>query len=155
MQTIRVKEVYQLNESASISVPEDATLESLVLALAKRPSIRGIFLIDKNRRLVGIITRSDLLKWARFHFWGEEGMKMIYLREVYHYIDATKVKELAQGDRRSLGVKEDDTLYTALDRMISFGEDIVPVVDGRGRVLGDLTLSEVLVKAIEAERQAG
>jgi len=154
MKTIRVKEVYQLYESASISVPEDATLESLVTTLAKRPGVRGVFLIDTSRRVVGIITRSDLLKWARYHFWGEEGMKMIYLREVHQYIGATKAKDIAQGDGRSLGVKEDDTLYTALDRMISFGEDIIPVVDGRGRVLGDLTLSEVLVKAIEAERQA-
>jgi CBS domain-containing protein len=54
-----------------------------------------------------------------------------------------------------LGVREDDTLYTVLDRIISFGEDIIPVVDGRGRVLGDVTLSEVLVKAIEGERQDG
>ncbi|MBN2187774.1 MAG: CBS domain-containing protein [Dehalococcoidia bacterium] len=154
MKTILVKEAYQLYESASISVPEDATLESLVTTLARRPGVRGIFLIDSGRRVAGTITRSDLLKWARYRFWGEEGMKMIYLREIYQYIGATTAKDLAQGDRRSLGVKEDDTLYTALDRMISFGEDIIPVVDGKGRVLGDLTLSEVLMKAIEVERQS-
>ena len=79
-------------------------------------------------------------------------MKMIYLREVYQYIGASKAKDLAQRNGGSLGVKEDDTLYTALDRMIKFGEDIIPVVDGGGRVLGDLTLSEVLVKAIQKDR---
>ena len=80
-------------------------------------------------------------------------MKTIILREVYHYITATKAKELAQGDGRSVGVKEDDSLYTALDHMIKYGEDIIPVVDNGGKILGDLTLSEVIVGALEIEKE--
>ena len=40
-------------------------------------------------------------------------------------------------------------LDTALNRMIEYEEDIIPVLDEDGRILGDLRLSEVLLKTLE------
>jgi CBS domain-containing protein len=155
MKTVRVKDVYKLYGTASVSVPEDASLVSILAAFSKQPGLRGSFLVNSRRRCTGIITRSDLIRWARLHFFGEEGMKMIILREVYQYITATKAKELAKDDWRSVSVKEGDTLYTALDHMVKYGEDILPVVDSGGKILGDLTLSEVLLGAFEIEKERG
>jgi CBS-domain-containing membrane protein len=61
---------------------------------------------------------------------------------------------LARGDWRSLGVKESDTLETAFNQMMNFGEDVIPVLDSEGRILGDLRLSEVLLQAVEVGEQA-
>jgi hypothetical protein len=33
--------------------------------------------------------------------------------------------------------------------MVDHEEDIIPVLDGEGRIIGDLSLSEVLSKALE------
>jgi len=36
--------------------------------------------------------------------------------------------------------------------MMSLGEDVIPVIDEDGRIIGDFRLSEVLLKAIEVGR---
>ena len=66
----------------------------------------------------------------------------------------TKAKDLAHGEWSSLGVKEADTLQTALNQMVEYQEDVIPVLDDEGRILGDLRISEVLFKALGVGKQA-
>ena len=68
-------------------------------------------------------------------------------------VDAKKAKDLVSGDPKAITVKETDTLQTALDKMLDHEEDVLPVVDNERRILGDLRLSEVLLKAIEVGKQ--
>jgi CBS domain-containing protein len=51
---------------------------------------------------------------------------------------------MANTDRKNIPLKESDTVQTALDKMLDYEEDVLPVLDSDGRVLGDLSLSEVL-----------
>ncbi|MEQ4489892.1 MAG: CBS domain-containing protein [Dehalococcoides mccartyi] len=64
-------------------------------------------------------------------------------------VEDVQAKSVARGDWKSFGLKPNDTLQNAFQRMIQSGEDILPVVDDDGRVIGDLLLSEILMKAIE------
>jgi CBS domain-containing protein len=57
-------------------------------------------------------------------------------------------------DTQILSVKESDTLQAALDKMLDYKQDIIPVVDDEGRILGDLGLSEVLWAGIAYGRQS-
>lgn len=72
--------------------------------------------------------------------------------EITELVDKVKAKYLARGDRNSIDVKELDTLDKAFNQMMMFGEDIIPVLDDDGKVIGDLRLSEVLFKALEIGR---
>lgn len=59
-------------------------------------------------------------------------------------MDAKKARDIARGDPRMLSVKENDTLQAALDKMLDHEEDVLPVLNSQGEILGDLRLSEVL-----------
>ena len=154
MRTILVEEVYRIHGTASVSVPEDVSLEYVITRFAREPGVRGIFLIDASERFIGLITRSDLMKWAHIQLFGGKGRHDIAVWEFYRLADAVKAKDLLRGDQRELSVKETDTLQNALDKMLDHEEDVLPVVDGERRILGDLRLSEVLLKAIEVGKQA-
>ena len=54
-------------------VPEDVSLEYVVTRFAREPSVREIFLIDASERFLGVITRNDLMKWARIRLFGGKG----------------------------------------------------------------------------------
>ena len=64
-------------------------------------------------------------------------------------LNARKVKDVQTDKTGSFSVKENDTIQAALDLMIRYGKDIIPVLDSEGRVIGDLSLSELLSKALE------
>ena len=153
MRTIRVEEVYRIHGTASVSVPEDVSLEYVITRFAREPGVQGIFLIDTNARFVGLITRNDLMKWAHIRLFGGKGRHDITVSELFRLADAVKAKDLFRGDQSELSVKETDTLQTALDKMLDYEEDVLPVLDGELKILGDLRLSEVLLKAIEVGKQ--
>lgn len=152
MKTILVRDVYQLHGTASVSMDEEAALEDIIARFAHEPFIRGVFLVDGEQRFTGVISRAAILKWADYQLYGKwkEGVPN---SEVTNKISAVKAKYLARGDWLSLGVREDDNLSDAFKQMMSFGEDIVPVIDKDGRIIGDLRLSELLLKAIEVGRE--
>ena len=153
MKTIRVEEVYRIHGTATDSIPEDTSLEHIIGRFAREPGLRGVFLVDSRQRFSGVITRADLLKWAHFQLFGGKGRHDMVISDFYRIVDARKAKDLVSTDPQGLVVKEIDTLQTALDKMLDFEEDVLPVVDNERRILGDLRLSEVLLKAIEVGKQ--
>lgn len=153
MKRIRVEDVYRVHGMASAVVPEGTGLEEVVTRFAQGPGVRAIFLIDSRQRFAALITDIDLLKWVQFRFFGGGRSRGIAVGDVLRVVFATKAKDLAQGDWRSLGIKPTDTLETALEEMIAHGEDTIPVLDDEGKILADLTLSEVLQLSGELDRQ--
>ena len=151
MKTILVKDVYQLHGTASITVTEEIPLEDIIYRFAHEPGIRGVFLIDEEQRFAGMISRLAIMKWAEFQLFGK-WKNGIPASGIADLVGSVQAKSLARGDWHSLGVNEYDTLEKAFDRMMKFGEDVIPVIDEDGRIIGDLRLSEVLLKVIEVGR---
>jgi CBS domain-containing protein len=153
MKNILVKEVFSLHGNASMLVPEEAGLDYVVALLGHERHLQGAFLVDKDRKLVGMVSRFDLLRWTRYQLFGEISEAKIQIGELSHLINARKAKDLETPNSFLLYVNENDTLQKALDLMIDYEEDIIPVLDSEGRIIGDLSLSEILSKALEANIQ--
>ncbi|MFC1954784.1 CBS domain-containing protein [Chloroflexota bacterium] len=151
MKTILVEEVYQLQGTSSETVVEDIPLKDVVSRFAVHPSLRGIFLVDSHQRFAGVITPADLLKWSTVILLrGKIGV--LSNSEAHRIVFATKAMDLRRDNWMSVGVRETDTLQVALNQMIDNEEDIIPVLDSEGKILGDLRLGEVLLKAIEVSK---
>jgi CBS domain-containing protein len=149
MKTIQVGEVHQVHGKASISVPEDATLEYVVALLGHERHLQGVFIVDSSQRYVGMVSRFDLLRWTQLQLHGGKRKAALPIEGLMHLLRARKAKDLETRNSSKLSLSENDTLEAALDLMIEFGEDIVPVIDAEGRIIGDLSLSELLSKALE------
>lgn len=148
MKTIMVKEVYKLHGKASTAVAEKAALDFVVALFGHEPSFQGIFFVDSDKRYTGMITRFDLLQLFRVNkFKPKEEALNEFLSTARH----KKAKELQLQDMSSYSVKEIDSLQSALDLMLKFEKDIIPVVDDQGAILGDLSLSEVLLRTLEGD----
>ncbi|MFC1943658.1 CBS domain-containing protein [Chloroflexota bacterium] len=148
MKNILVEEVYRLHGSASVSVVEDIPLKEVVFRFANDPTLRGVFLVDSRQRFAGVITRADLLKWSTIMLLGGR-IDVVSIAEAHRLVFATKAKDLRREGWLLLGVREADSLQTALNQMIDNEEDIIPVLDSKRKILGDLGLAEVLLKAME------
>ncbi|MDD5501436.1 MAG: CBS domain-containing protein [Candidatus Omnitrophica bacterium] len=149
-----VADVYKLHGDATISIPADSSLEDVIGTLIREPSLRGIFLVNSKQRLVGMVTRLDLIRWAHLNLTGGKGRHEIPISELFRIVDARKAKDLASGDPHVLAVRENDTLQAALDKMLDYEEDVIPVLDSEGKVSGDLRLSEVLWWVLAFGRRA-
>ncbi len=153
MKTIRVAEVYTLHGNSSIQVPEDASLEHVINLLIHQQHIHGVFLVDTAQKFRGILTSTDIGRWIHIELFSGKNRHEIRVSDFYRIAEAKRARDLTRSDYRTMGVRETDTLQTALDKLLDFEEDIIPVLDSEGHILGDLTLSEVLLKALEVGKQ--
>ncbi len=138
-----VASVYRMHGTAAMTLPEDASLEEVILTLAENPNIRAVFLVNAEKRYTLMITRGDLLKWVHLNLSGGKGSSMT-ISEIFRILDARKARDLASRFSSSLALKEQDTLQRALSLMMEYEEDILPVLDNEGKITGDLRLSELL-----------
>jgi CBS domain-containing protein len=148
MKPILVKEVYRLLGKASITVSENSMLDYLVAFLGHEPHIQGIFFLDSHKRFSGMLSRFDLLRL--FRLYSQKPGKEI-MAEFFAVARSKKAKDLELPDKRLFYVKENDTLQSALELMLDYEQNIIPVLDDEGTILGDLSLSEILSKALEAD----
>lgn len=139
-----VSDIYKLHGSVSVSINQDSSVTEIIGEYVRKPYVRGIFLVDSKLRYVGIISRIDLLRWAHLKLAGGRGRNEISISDIFRISDARKANDLTGGVPRTPSVKENDTLQAALDKMLDYDEDVIPVLDGEGRIIGDLGLSEVL-----------
>jgi len=152
LKTARVSEVYRIHGMASTVLPEDSSLESIIARFAGEPSLRGMFLTDAQGCFSGVVTRIDLLRWVHFKLFGGKGRHEITISEFYRIVDARKAKDIAHRASNMLSVRETESLQSALDKMLDHEEEVLPVLNNQGEIMGDLRLSEVLSWALTNAR---
>jgi len=122
-EVIRVKHAEDLIEREVLSVGPDATLKE-VEALMNRHGISGVPVI-KEKQLVGIVSRRDIR--AIMHVRGNEPISSIMTKE-------------------PITAREDVTTSEALETMYANKVERLPVTNGEGRLLGIITMQDILEK---------
>jgi CBS domain-containing protein len=154
MKTLFVEEIFRPHCSCALSVEENTEIEETIAKFAENPAIRGIYLLDLEQRFLGIIRLTDLRNWVKYRILKEYGTyRALSAWDAYHLISAQKCSDLLYGDRSSLGIKKDDSLQTALDKMVEHQTNILPVIDDDDMIIGDLLLSDILFKVVESGKQ--
>ena len=149
MQQIKVSQVFDPKKINAAIAPQEEALKDVITRFAKDARLRSVFLVDPINRFSGLITRNDLLKWAHLQLGTDKGVISVSPKDIYRLASSSKAKDLAVGDWQTLGVRLDDDLATALQKILEHNEIDIPVLDKDGRILGDLRLSQILFYSIE------
>lgn len=149
---IRIRDIFEPKDMHTLLVYEKDTIRNAIRHFAEDPCCGGIFIIDKDKRFRGVITRYDLLTWAKFKIGAGIESDAISIQEIHKYAHSTKIKEFIEKYSDRLCLTLDNSLLDALNMMLSEDLITVPVVDEKGKILGDLKLSNVLTKILKMKR---
>ncbi|APD08431.1 CBS domain-containing protein [Thermus scotoductus] len=128
-------------------LPDTSLAEVAQLMLGK--GIGSVLVVDKEGRLVGIVTESDFLKergvpFSTFRapmllgrFLGSDGLEAV-LAEA----KSTRIEEIMSSPVHAVGPEE--PLSRVLELMLAYDINHVPVVDGEGKPLGIITRFDLL-----------
>lgn len=134
--------------SPVVTVYPDTPLEDVARWMLQR-GIGSVLVVDKEGRLVGIVTEGDFLKergvpFSTFRapmllgrFLGADG-----LEEVLAEARRTRAEEVMTSPVHAVGPEE--PLSRVLELMLAYDINHVPVVDGEGRPLGIITRFDLL-----------
>lgn len=152
-----VREVYNPERMHSLLVDEEESISTIIQEFAEEPALRGIFVVDKEKIFKGVITRWDLLNWAKFKLGAMIDRRRIHeasharniIENLITYAYSTTAMELVPEDGHNAYVRPEDNVIVALNLMMSLDLIDVPVIDEKGKIIGDLKLTEILNKIIQ------
>ena len=157
LERLTVGDTYDPDRSLFLVGLQDE-FSTVVQGLAQHPELRGTFVVDEQQRLLGVITRNDLLDWARaklgtsLHAPWKGTEKTLRLASL---INASTVSEVVHADSIRAAVSLDNSLAHALKLMVEMELIVLPVVDVDRRVIGEVRLSNILARALEAGDENG
>ncbi|MGB8014105.1 MAG: CBS domain-containing protein [Terriglobales bacterium] len=123
--------ILEMCDSESAAVPLEATVEQAIQTMLER-HVGAVAVIDENDRVAGIFTERDVLKRLALN---EHDPRKLSIREVM----TTPVEMATQATTAS------EALATMVDRHYRH----LPIVDDDGRLLGMLSIRNVLQAQID------
>ena len=151
LENLTVQDAFHLDGENPIILKATDEFSLVIQDFAHHVDLRGIFVVDEDNRFVGVITRTDLLDWARAKLGMiiqkplteiDKTLRLITL------IRASKVGDILRPETKNATVRKDDTLDHAIRIMIDSDLIVLPVVDESQQVIGRLRLSELLDLAL-------
>jgi CBS domain-containing protein len=125
----------------------------MAAAIAAAPEAGVAFVVDDDAHLLGAVTRKDLDMQLLALALPKVAARRVDLadqKEVWgwaHGVDATAANLMVGIAAASV----DDSLSKAIERAINDGQDVLPVLDREDRLLGFISVFEVLAAQLEPE----
>jgi len=147
-----VRETYHSERIRALVIGEDAPLEEVVRRFTKPRVLRAIFIVDAEGRLTGVVTRTDLLDYVKVKLGIWDYAWPSWKRAV-KYLYATNAKDLVHKGSSDAYVRLDDDVAKALHIMTDHDLIDVPVVDDKGRILGDIGVPDIILKLLVSSKR--
>ena len=147
LRNLQVKDAYTRDLVPSLIVLPEEDFSEVVRRFATMPEVRGIFVADVHKHLLGVITRRDLLDWSRLRIGAflhavspdvDSNIRLVNL------MGASTAGQVMHPESQRAAVTVDDSLADALKRMIDLDLVVLPVVDDHNHIVEDLKLDEIL-----------
>lgn len=157
LQKLTVKDAYLLADEDPVILRLTDGFSLAIHDFAHQAELRGLFVVDQEDRFVGVITRTDLLDWARVKL-GAIFQKPLTNADktirLVNLINAESVSDVLHPETINAAVLPSDSLALALQKMIDSDSIILPVIDKSQHIIGSLTLSELLNRVLVEESQS-
>jgi CBS domain-containing protein len=151
LENIIVKDTISLDDDHPILLKLTDDFSQVIRNFAQHIEIKGIFVVDEEDRFLGVITRTDMLDWARAKLGTILYKPLTDINETIRLvtlIGASNVGDILRPETKDAAVHMSDTLGEALKIMVDIDLIILPVVDDSHHVIGRLRLSEILERSL-------
>jgi CBS domain-containing protein len=119
-------------------ISEQADIAEVVEAMASFEHSRLLYMVDENRRLMGIISLGALSR----HIFSPSHEPQIHPRFLMSMITAESAKDIMQKD--VLFATGEEKVIAVLKKMIRRNVKEVPVLDKENKVIADFTMLDLL-----------
>ena len=156
LQKLTVKDAYRLDDEDPVMLRLNDEISQVINNFAHHADLRGVFVIDDDNRFSGVITRTDLLDWARVKLGVVLQKPLIDTDKTIRLttiIGASTVGDILRPETNKVAFFANETLAHALQMMIEAGLIVLPVIDESQYIIGNLTLSEILSLALNKSQE--
>ena len=129
----------------SVKVSEDEEIFEVANKVTKDSETLLVCVVDKENKLIGMITPRELLKAAEVGEYGNVRHPFFSGREALHLLTSDHARDIMSAP---ISVKPDDEVQMAIDLMLRSNLYEVPVVDKDGKVLGEINFLGIVSHSV-------
>ncbi len=148
MKRLKVKNIRTMITQEASVVDEDANLIDVAEAIVDDPKTRAVYVINKEKKLVGIIPVIELVQYLYYDSIPQE---YILYRFPVLLSSEPKAKDIMLPP---VWVKDDESITSAFVKMFKNNLKELPVVDDEMHVIGDLNILELIRAWVEVNKYA-
>jgi CBS-domain-containing membrane protein len=152
LQKLTVMDAYRQVDEDPILAKMTDEFSLIINNFAQHAELRGVFVLDDKDSFSGVITRTDLLNWASVRLGAFLLRSMTDLNKTIRLMslfNATTAGDALRPETQKAAVMANDTLAHALGTMIEWDLIVLPVIDDSQKIIGSLSLSELLKLALD------
>ncbi len=136
---MKIKEImHQIKDRGLPCVSSNSDISEVIRVAAEFPHTRLVYVIDKDNKLLGVITIGALLR----HLYPYHYEAKIHPRDILRNIIVEEASHLMTC--KNVNASPDEAVDVVLKRMASTGAKEMAVVDKNGRILADITAVDLL-----------
>ena len=148
MKRLKVKNIRMMITQEASVVDEDASLIDVAEAIVEDPKTRAVYVLNKEKKLVGIIPVIELVQYLYY-----ENIPQEYV--LYRFPMLLSSEPIAKDIMLPpVWVKDDEDITSAFVKMFKNNLKELPVVDDEMHVIGDLNILELIKAWIEVNKHA-
>lgn len=139
------QKVHELMIDKSVTVSEEEEIFEVANKVTKDSETLLVCVVDKENKLIGMITPKELLKAAEVCEYGKVRHPFFSGREALHLLTSDHARDIMSAP---ISVKPGDEVQTAIDLMLRCNLYEVPVVDKDGKVLGEINFLGIISSSV-------
>ncbi|OPL12892.1 MAG: hypothetical protein AVO38_14455 [delta proteobacterium ML8_D] len=137
--TVKIKEIMRHIEDRGLPcVSEDSDISEVIRVAGDFPHTRLVYVVDKNNKLLGVITIGSLMRHLYPYHYGDK----IHSRDILRNIMVQKASHLMSS--KDVYASPNETVDDVLKRMAGTGVKEIAVVDSNGCILADINAVDLL-----------
>ncbi len=131
MNTVCVLEVHRLYSITSAIISEDFAIGGYYHQICQGAWLRGVFLVNPQKRFKGLVKRIDLIKWAHLKLFRGKGSREITILEFFRFVDAKKARDNTHIASKVLSIKENGTFQSTLYNILDHEEGVLSILNSQ------------------------
>ncbi|MBI4415481.1 MAG: CBS domain-containing protein [Euryarchaeota archaeon] len=141
--TETVGDIYEVVRSDAATVPEDATLRDAVDAILAREVTRKAYVVDGEGHVKGTISLETLMRHVSYRL----GARKPGLVSFFRFVREMETDRVVDFMRRPTTVTLETNVVEVVRKVVEDHLNDFPIVDGEGRLLGELNTLNLLKAA--------
>lgn len=121
-------------------VHEGSVLKDAIEAITQSPTSRKVYVVDDKDKLKGVITIETLLRHTGYRMGVREGGMISFFK----FLSGILKENVAEIMEKPVSVTKRHKLLDALQLMVEFHLNDLPIVDDEERIIGELHSLEIL-----------
>ena len=142
---LKVEEVYETMVGKPAVVKEDAIIKDAVEAMTQNYISRKVYVVDEEGKLKGVITIETLLRHVGYKVGVRETGVISFLK----FLGGVLKENVTEFMEKPVTITNEYKLLDAMQKMVEYHLNDLPVIDDGGRIIGELNSLEILTATRE------